>query len=78
MLGRKHDHASWAVIGLTQDNTGGGGDGNLTPAEAQKAKESSGFTTVYREDGIVLMHRSPTSKTAVADFCSSPYQTGRH
>jgi uncharacterized membrane protein len=59
MIGRQSGRAQWALVDLTQDNTGGGGDGNYTPETAMKFLAAKGFREVYREDDILLLRKAP-------------------
>ncbi|WP_442545243.1 DUF2079 domain-containing protein [Arthrobacter sp. KN11-1C] len=61
MIGRQSDTASWAIVDLTQNNSGGGGDGNYTPDTALKFLTSKGFREIYREDNILLLQRTPST-----------------
>ncbi|WP_285245054.1 DUF2079 domain-containing protein [Pseudarthrobacter sp. fls2-241-R2A-127] len=58
MIGRQSDQAQWAIVDLTQDNTGGGGDGNYSPSTALKFLASKGFRETYRENNILLLQKS--------------------
>jgi uncharacterized membrane protein len=61
MIGRQSDNAQWAIVDLTQDNTGGGGDGNYIPSTALKFLASKGFGEIYREDNILLLQKKPVN-----------------
>lgn len=76
LVGRQVDYASWAVIDFNQDNTGGGGDGNFTPLTGLRFKQTHGFTEVYREDNIILLHRPYSPEHGAPDHCTTPYLKG--
>jgi uncharacterized membrane protein len=76
LVGRQVDYASWAVIDFDQDNTGGGGDGNFTPFTGLQFKQTRGFTEVYREDNIILLHRPYSPEPGAPERCLSPYLDG--
>lgn len=57
MIGRQSGTATWAIVDITQKDSGGGGDGNFTPEKALEFLAAKGFVETARDDGVVLLHR---------------------
>lgn len=55
MIGRSTNYATWSIIDLHQDNSGGGGDGNFSGPTAVEYQHDRGFREIYRQDGVILM-----------------------
>lgn len=62
MIGRQSAAAEWAIVDMTQNNTGGGGDGNYTPETALEFLASNEFEEIYREDHILLLRKATHTK----------------
>ncbi len=57
IIGRQTAYATWAIIDFTQNDTGGGGDGNFTPIAGLAYEKSHGFQELSWDDNIVLLYR---------------------
>ncbi|WP_181034153.1 DUF2079 domain-containing protein [Arthrobacter sp. GMC3] len=64
MIGRQPETATWAIVDLSQKDTGGGGDGNFTPKSALELLASKGFVEVHREDAVVLLQRPAATSSS--------------